>query len=129
MLAMRLLAILACLSLFAADMIAADVSGNWRGSIEVKMPDGEIVNHSLHMEAVQKGGEVTGTIGREADEKLTIDKGKMEGNTLSFEVTPPEGSFPVKFELMLEGSKLEGTFKGDTGDGPVSGKMTLNRAE
>ena len=126
---MRLLATLACLSLFAAVMIAADVSGNWRGSIEVKMPDGEIVNYSLHMEAVQKGGEVTGTIGREAEEKLAIDRGKMEGNTLSFEVTPPEGSFPVKFELMLEGSKLEGTFKGDTGDGPVSGKMTLNRAE
>jgi hypothetical protein len=91
---MRLLATLACLSLFAAVMIAADVSGNWRGSIEVKMPDGEIVNYSLHMEAVQKGGEVTGTIGREAEEKLTIDNGKMEGNTLSFEVTPPGGQLP-----------------------------------
>jgi len=107
----------------------ADVRGRWKGSVEVKMPDGETVNYPFHMELSQNGEEVTGTAGREEEEKIAIEKGRLEGNVLTFEVIPPESGYPVRFELTWNGTKLEGTFQGETGSGPVSGKAALSRAE
>jgi len=126
---MRLTITLTLLLFAALALTAADINGKWTGSIDVKMPDGEMVNFPLHFEPAQNGDEVTGTIGREPEEKLPIQNGKMAGSKLTFEVTPPEGGYPVKFELTVDGAKMEGTLKGDTDSGPVSGTATLTKAE
>lgn len=92
------------------------------------MPDGEVRTYPLHLEVQQSGERVTGTIGREPEEKLPLEKAKLEGGKLSFEVVPPDAGAPVAFELEVTGGRLEGTLKGDTDAGPISGKVTLARA-
>jgi hypothetical protein len=111
----------------AAASAASDVSGRWTGTAEVKMPDGEVRTYPLHLEITRSGERITGTIGREPDEKLPLEKAKLEGNRLSFEVVPPDAGAPVAFELEVAEGRLEGKLKGETDGGPLSGKVTLAR--
>lgn len=92
------------------------------------MPDGEVRTYPLHLEITHSGERITGTIGRGPEEKLPLEKAKLEGNKLSFEVIPPDAGAPVAFELELSGGRLEGKLKGETDGGPLSGKVTLTRS-
>lgn len=111
----------------AAACAASDVSGKWTGTAEVKMPDGEVRTYPLHLEITRSGEQITGTIGREPEEKLPLEKARLEGNRLCFEVVPPEAGAPVAFELEVADGRLEGKLKGETDGGPLSGKVTLSR--
>lgn len=117
-----------CLFVAAALLPAAGVSGKWTGTAEVKLLDGESRTYNLQANFSQNGDDVSGTIGREYEgDGIPIQKGKMQASKLSFEVTPPEGTTPVKFELDLKGDNLEGSLTGVVDDGPVSGKVRLAR--
>lgn len=111
-----------------AALPASDVTGKWTGTVEVKMPDGEVRTYPLHLEVQQSGERITGTIGREPEEKLPLEKAKLEGGKLSFEVVPADAGAPVAFELEISAGRLEGKLKGETDAGPISGKVTLARS-
>jgi len=122
----------ASLYLFVAAtlLFGAGVAGKWSGTAEVKLPDGETRTYNLQANFSQSGEDVSGSIGREYEgDGIAIQKGKMQGARLSFEVTPPESMTPVKFKLELKGENLEGSLNGEADGSPLSGRVALARSK
>lgn len=116
--------------LFAAHAAGADVSGTWRGVIEVNHGGGApIVNAPILLRLEQKGKALTGEIGHEGAEAkpVPIETGRVEGSEIYFEATSEETQGPVRFRLKLEGKRLTGQMKGAVEQGPISGRVDLTR--
>src|SRR5579883_2680016 len=96
-------------------LVAGDVSGKWVGSIEVNdTADGSSVTTPVKAEFQQKSNVVSGKIGRREDEQQeTIRNGKAEGTKISFEVSSVETTSAMKFNLVLEGDRLEGEMRSE----------------
>jgi len=120
------------LPLMALAMYGADVSGKWTGSVEIADPtSGDKIQTPVKAEFTQKGGDVSGTIGREEDtEAETIHAGKLDGKNLVFEVTPHEAGSPIKFTLvLLSDDRIEGAMEGAMDVGRITGKVILTRVK
>ena len=120
------------LPLAALALYGADVSGKWTGSVEITDPSsGEKISTPVKAEFQQKGGDVSGTIGRQEDaEGEAIRAGKLEGNNLVFEVQPAEATSAMKFTLVLAGDdRIEGGMEGAVDVGKISGKVVLTRVK
>jgi hypothetical protein len=119
--------ILSVLSLYAAD-----VTGTWKGSVEVADPsNGEKISTEVTAHFEQKSNEVSGKIGRTQDDQPeTIRNGKLDGKVLVFEVQPSEATAPLKFSLvMVSDDRIEGDIKGTLDAGSISGKVVLTRSK
>lgn len=123
---MKTIALFACL---AASLMAADLSGKWAGTVAVEDPsDGSTINTEVRAELRQTVDAVAGTIGRKEDHELeSIQKGKLEGNRLTFEVSSAEANGLVKFTLTLAGDRLDGEMSGAMEGTPLTGKVHLIR--
>jgi hypothetical protein len=121
--------VLFCLLISLLTLSAAEVSGKWTGSIQVKTSSGEMMTVPLMAELHQKGQKLVGTVGRYATEKQAVQNGKVEGTKVSFEVTSADSGIPFKFALTLNDTHLDGEMKGQLEDGPISGKVALTRGE
>jgi hypothetical protein len=111
---------------------AADVTGKWSGNGELKSPDGTTDGGPVYMDLKQNGQEVTGTVSTGEDRQWAIQKGRLEGQKLSFEVSTPagEGTRVFKAELTVtEDGRLEGTVEAqDSAGNKISGKLSLKRS-
>ena len=108
--------------LLVSAVLAADLTGKWSGSIVFTNPDGGTMDSSAFMDLKQNGSELTGTAGPSAEEQLPIQKGKVEGDKITFEV---QTNGPImKFELALVVGHLKGEAKAEF-DGQVR-KATLD---
>ena len=118
------------LPLLAATLTAADISGKWAGNIEVEdTSGGAAINATVRAEFDQKAEAVTGKIGRENEEYEAIQNGKLvDGKRLVFEVSYPDANGAFKFELVLDGDRLEGKMTGEMDGGPITGKVRLARS-
>jgi hypothetical protein len=94
---MRLLTILA---LSAFSLIAADATGKWTGSL---MPDDGSTGPALLI-LKQDGNKLTGTAGPDADKRMEIVNGKVDGDSITFEL-PGER---MKFVLKQNGDSIDG---------------------
>jgi hypothetical protein len=120
------------LILSALAFYGADVTGTWKGSIEVADPaNGEKVSTQVTAHFDQKSNDVSGKIGRTQDDQLEpIRNAKLDGKTLTFEVQPPEATAPMKFNLVLvSDDRIEGDMKGTVDVGSISGKVVLTRSK
>ena len=115
----RLVSILGIIALLTSALMAApkampkaieDLTGKWAGSFVVSM-DGETKDETAYMVLKQSGTELTGTAGPNADEQLAIQKGKVEGNKVTFEVNADGPT--MKFELTLADGHLKGDAKAE----------------
>jgi len=108
---------------------AADVSGKWSGSMDIKAPDATMQSTPVTAEFKQDGRTVTGTAGREGDDQLTIENGLLDGGTLTFDVEAPDGKYSVSLKLVGD-TKLEGetTFSDPNGN-KLTAKLTFERAK
>jgi hypothetical protein len=108
---------------------AADVSGKWSGSMDITAPDGTAQSTPVTAEFKQDGKTITGTAGREGDDQLTIEKGLLDGDTLTFEVEAPDGKYSVTLRLVSD-SKLQGetTFNDPNGN-KLTAKLAFERAK
>ena len=88
-------------------MAAEDLTGKWSGSFVITFSDGETKDSTAFMDLKQKGAELTGTAGENPNSQWTIQKGKVEGNKVTFQVQT-DGPL-VKLELEL----VEGHLKGE----------------
>jgi len=116
--------------LFAAHASGADLSGTWRGVIEVNHGGGApTVNAPIVLRLEQKGNELTGEVGHEGEEAkpVPIQAGRVEGNEIYFEASSEETNGPVRFRLKLEGKRLTGQMRGAVEQGPISGRVDLSR--
>jgi len=115
------------LFIFAVTLNAAEVTGKWEGTGELRFANGESRDSGVYLDLRQDGQEVTGSAGPGPDRVLPISKGKLDGNKLTFEVVaPPESSGDglVIFDFTVSGDKMEGTVK----CARFTGKLSLKRS-
>jgi len=92
-------------------MAAEDLTGKWSGSFVMTFSDGGSKDSTAFMDIKQKEAEITGTAGENPDRQWAIQKGRVEGNKVTFEVQT-EGPL-IKFELTLVGGHLKGDAKAE----------------
>jgi len=110
--------ILLSLLLAAAwTLSAADLTGKWAGTFDMK-EDGNAQAMSVVMIVKQDGNKLTGTAGVEEDQH-PIQKGIVDGDTVTFEVDSGEAIYYL--ELKLDGDQLSGAAKA----GPDGEKMKI----
>jgi hypothetical protein len=107
--------------IFAGAVLAADISGNWSGTMQ--MGDNPL---DLTFVFKQDGEKLTGTVATPSGD-LPLSEGKVVGDKISFFVMADMGGTPTKFII-------EGTIKGDeitiatkTDAGEDYGSMVLKR--
>lgn len=80
---------LCCCSFFLMAVIA-DLNGKWTGVI--KTPDGNDLNVFYNFKV--NGDTLTGTANSSEGRMVSIDSGKVAGNTFSFQVTVDGNTYP-----------------------------------
>ncbi len=88
-------------TIFAAAAVAADISGNWSGTMQ--MGDNSF---TLAYAFKQDGEKLTGTVTGPQGDPLPLNEGKVAGDKISFSVQADMGGTPTKFVS-------QGTIKGD----------------
>ena len=101
---------------------AADVTGNWRGTLSPKTREPE----SALLVLKQRGGEVTGSGGEDESDRHEITNGKVNGsmNTI-FEIKQQEGS--LKFVLTHSDDTLIGQVTLERNAAEQTAKLALRR--
>lgn len=95
------------LLLLTPSLIASeDLSGTWTGAFNITMSNGESKEDEAYLVLKQAGTELTGTAGPNVDKQWPIQKAKIEGNRVTFEVQSDEPV--IKFDLTLAGGRLKG---------------------
>jgi len=101
--------------LFAFAVLAADVTGTWKGSIET--PNGA---REITMNLKAEGSALTGTIsGRQGE--TPIQDGKIDGDNISFNMT--RGDFKILYKGKVTGNEIK--FDVSFGDNTV--QMTAKK--
>src|SRR5689334_9649732 len=90
------------IALATATLVAADVTGSWRGTLT---PDGGDAGPALLI-LKQEGNALTGTAGPDENERHPISKGTVDNDAVAFEVETPGGV--MKFALVQKGDELTG---------------------
>jgi hypothetical protein len=116
----------------AAGLLGASsgITGMWDGSMDLKSPDGEALKWDVYAEFQQAGKTVTGSAGPNLLQQYDIQRGVIEGNNLTFQVTIPGDPAPIyRMKLTLvKPDRLEGTVEVQIGpDQKLAGKVTLTR--
>ena len=109
----------------AVCALGAEVSGRWSGTADAKRDDGSTNTESVYFTFKQDGAAVTGTAGS-PDQAHSIEKGKVEGNTITFEVVP-EGRGVFKVRLTVNGDNMTGDVIRDGEGSTVVAKLLLKR--
>jgi len=122
---MRKLLLCALMSAFALH--AAELTGKWSGRFDITNEQGETKADTAYMDLKESAGSVTGTAGPNEDKQFSLQKGKLDGQKLTFEVVMDDGGV-LTFELTFDGSSIQGSCKG-TGNGgeKLSAKVNLKR--
>lgn len=126
---MRVLLLSLFVTAVAVAGCVADISGQWTGSIEMKLPDGNIVNQPAWAEFHQKGRDISGTAGGgDSEESLPILKGILDGKTVAFQFTGLDGRV-YKASLGLASEHcLDGTLDFTLPDGSsMTARLVLKR--
>jgi hypothetical protein len=105
-------------------MAADDLTGKWSGSFVITS-DGGIKDSTAFMDLKQNGAELTGTAGENPDKQWTIQKGKVEGNKITFELQT-DGPV-IKFEMTLIDGHLKGEAKAEHEGKSMKAAIDLQR--
>ena len=129
----KLLLIFALLLVSFPALAAEDFSGSWSGSFTGAGPDGQEHTEQMFMKLVHKGADLTGTAGPSAEVQWKIDKGKVDGNNVAFEVQAggdaSSGAPLLKFTLVFADGHLKGTLNADQGPMKLSAKVDTTRVK
>jgi hypothetical protein len=111
------------IALAATTLVATDVTGSWRGTLTPANRDAGPALLILK----QEGTAVTGTVGPDENERHPISNGKVENDTVTFEVETPGGV--MKFALKQKGDELTGDITRAREGQQQSAKLTLKRTQ
>ena len=125
----------AALALLLFTMVPAqaqktDLTGKWTGTMTRTAPDGQTQTINFMFDLTQKGKELTGTVGPNAERQWPIEKGgTVEGTKVKFRVQQPEGPMRT-FTLALVKDRLQGEMLAQPpGDAPsFTTKVDAGRA-
>lgn len=115
------------LILFAAGLWAADATGTWSGSLIVTAADGTDQSRPAHLVLKQDGTRLTGTAGPNAEEQNPIANGKVENDTLMFDVTRDEAT--MRFVLKIDGDHLTGVVTRERDGQTQTAKLDVKRVK
>ena len=120
---------LSILVISALSLSAADVSGKWSGTIEIKTEGGSKTEPAMVI-LKQEGTGVTGSGGPHEGEQHAIQNGKVEGNTITFDI-PRSGERVMHFDLTATGDQIEGqvTAPKKEGGGTDIARLSLKRVK
>lgn len=107
------------IALSATVALAADVTGAWSG--DVQGPNGDF---HLTFTFKQDGAKLTGSVGGPQGDPLEITNGKVDGNTIAFDVS--FNGATIHHNGTINGDEIKLTTKSDDGNFP-GGEMTLKR--
>ncbi len=106
----KLLLPIALLSCFIFVMaVIADLNGKWKGSI--KTPDGQELPVTYNFKT--SGDVLTGTAESPAG-SVTIDNGKITGDTFTFKVTVDGNDYPHKGKIYADSCGMDIDFGGQS---------------
>jgi hypothetical protein len=113
---------------FAPANQAANLTGKWTGSFAPTRPDGTVANEGIELNLTQKGQELTGTAGPNADRQWALTKGVVAGNKATFTVQVPDGP-TINFTLTLTKDRLVGEATGEDDGQKVTAKIDAGRTK
>ena len=113
------------LLLSTVALLAGDASGKWSGKVTMETPEGPKLDDA-YVVLKHEGAAITGTAGKDESEQRAIRNGRIEGDTVTFEFAPPEGS-PYKVRLKLEGDTLAGSVECEVDGEKMKAKIALQR--
>jgi hypothetical protein len=106
---------------------AADLSGQWTGTVEMRDAAGATRVASAFLDLEEDGGQVTGTAGPRASEQFEISNGRLEGDKLTFDVQMSQGV--IHFRLIFDGKSIKGEARGEgSGGESMVARLDLQRA-
>ena len=114
---------LVVIALAAATLVAADVTGSWRGTLT---PDGGDAGPALLI-LKQEGNALTGTAGPDENERHPISKGTVDNDTVAFEVETPGGV--MKFALKQKDDELTGDVTRERDGQQQTAKLAVKRTK
>jgi hypothetical protein len=115
-----LLCFLVLAALAGVAFADGNVTGKWTGSFNMTGPNGETKETTALLLLNQNGTDITGTVGPDEDERITIQKGKIEGDKITLEAEQDGRS--IKFDLVLAADRI-------TGDASMSGEGQTAKAK
>jgi hypothetical protein len=118
--------LVAALLLTSMPAFAADVTGKYTGIVEFQNANGESRKSDAYMDLKQEGEKLTGVAGPSSMETIPIQNGKVDGDTLTFEVAPDHGPV-LKIVLKHADGKLTGEATGDQDGRIMKAKFKLSR--
>jgi hypothetical protein len=115
--------VMAAVLLLAAAVMASDMSGRWSGEFKVEGGDHSIPQFYI---LKQQDKTVTGTGGPDASEQYPIENGRIQGDTLKFELTTGEWKFAYVLKMASQG-ELRGDLKLESVNDRRGAKVVLSR--
>ena len=128
---MNTLATLALLlfAMIPAQGKAVDVTGKWTGTMTRSAPDGRTQTIDFMFDLTQKGKELTGTAGPNAERQWKLEKGgTVDGNKVKFQVQQPDGPFRT-FTLTVVDGRLQGEMLAELDGQSFTTKVDAGRAK
>jgi hypothetical protein len=104
---MRSLWIIAIAALLTLSLSAADPAGTWKGSMETQMGATDVTI------VIQSGTPLTGKV-KIAEYDAPIEKAKLDGNSISFEINIGPGK--VTYDGKVAADEIKFTVTGTQGD-------------
>jgi hypothetical protein len=112
----------------AMTLSAADVTGKWAGSFQVKNGGGEKQNQPAYLILKQEGDKLTGTGGPGEDRQEAMISGKVDGNKVVF-VAEREGRV-MNFTLQVDGDSMKGELTRENQEGEKqTAQVSLKRVK
>jgi hypothetical protein len=111
----------------AMNMLAADASGKWTGTMTVSTPDGVGKAMPALLVLKQDGDKLTGTAGPDENERHDIENGNANNGSITFQV--PTGNAIMKFNLKHEGEEITGEITREREGQTQTAKLALKRVE
>ncbi|MGO9776105.1 MAG: hypothetical protein ACLQGT_15760 [Terracidiphilus sp.] len=106
----------------ASAFAASDVTGSWTANVAGPNGDSMQITFTFKMDGAKLTGTVTGPQG----DPMEITEGKIDGDSISFNVS--FNGMTIKHEGVIAGDTIKLTTKSDSGDFPGM-EMTLTRAK
>ena len=128
---MQMLTLVAALLLSVAVVPpqTTDLTGKWTGTFTRTAPDGQTQTLNVMFDLVQKGKVLTGSVGPNPENQLTIEKGgTVDAGKITFKAVQPNGTVRT-FTLKLVKDRLQGDMvvQPPTGDS-FTAKVDMARA-
>jgi hypothetical protein len=102
--------LLFCLALVPATTTPqTNLTGDWNATFTATRPDGTTQSITFHF--IQKGKDLSGTVGPEPARQWKIEKGIVDGANVTFQVQQPDGGPLRQFTLTEAKGRLQGIMK------------------